>query len=450
MKKPLASLLILSLLAGCNMAPDYKRPDVGLQPTWKDGAATGNADIPLAWWGNFGSPTLTGYVEQALAQNTDIEAAKARVKQARASLTIARSALYPSVDATAGYNRDQDSVLHGGSNQNSRRIGVDANYTVDIFGQVRSNVSAALSRADAAKYERDAVALTTASDVANAYLTLLAYDARLALSTQTIDNQKRVLELVNARFAEGAISGLDVEQQKNALASAEASYASLVDGRNQSENALSILRGVAPEKIATTEQLTAIKSPAIQPQQPATLLQRRPDIRATEATLIAANADIGAARAALFPSVSLGAGIALASGSGAGSEALSLSSTLLAPIFNAGRLRSEVRLSEARQQELAASYRGAVLIALNEAENALSASKAAQQRLVSLTTARAVAQRAYDISLSQYREGLADFQSVLDSQRALFTAEDSLILAQFDVYAAAIDLYAALGGGWNS
>ena len=450
---PLSLSITALLLGGCSMIPTYTRPAVQTQANWKESTADKNAAqqgvIDAAWWQRFGSPTLSQLIETGLAQNNDVQASIARVQQARATAQVANATLLPTLDASASASSDRDAIVSSARSTNARRAGLDIGYELDLFGGNAAERASARASLKAAGFDKDATQLSLTGEIARAYFTLLNDDTRIAIAQANVANQQQVLDIVQARFSAGAISALDLAQQKSALASARSTLASLQQARAQDETALSILLGNVPQKITMAERLDTLSYPVIATTQPSQLLERRPDIRAAEQRLIAANADIGAARAAFYPTIDLGAGLAIASGSGAGSEATSLSAALLAPIFSSGRLEGNLALSKARQQELSATYRQTVLSAFSEVENALAAIKGAQTRVTELQTATTEAQKAYDISRQLYQQGATDFQTLLDSQRTLYSAQDSLVNAQLESFTAAVDLYRAMAGSWQ-
>jgi NodT family efflux transporter outer membrane factor (OMF) lipoprotein len=278
-------------------------------------------------------------------------------------------------------------------------------------------------------------------------MSLLLARERLRIARETIGNFEEVLRIAQARFEAGAATTLDISQQRSALATARAASAEFLEQVRNAENALAVLVGDAAGTLKVNGSgLSALRVPRIGTGQPAALLYRRPDVRRAEADLIAANADIGVARAALFPSLGLDLDAAIANNPV--TTTISLGSSLLAPIFQGGRLRAGVRLSEARKAELVEVYRKTVLVALQEVEDALAAVRAAQQRIAALGTALEEARNAYRLSRIQYEAGAIDFQTLLDAQRTLFNAEEDLAFARFDRLVAAVELVRALGGGW--
>ena len=296
-------------------------------------------------------------------------------------------------------------------------------------------------------FDREAVKLFVQAEVANNYIALLLARERLRIANETIANFTDVLRVAEIRFKAGDITALDVARQKSALAAARALRSSSVEQGRNAQNALAVLIGDAAGTISIRGPgLAALRVPKIAAGQPAALLYRRPDIRRAESDLIAANADIGVARAALFPSLQLSLDAAISSYNPA--SLISVGS-LLGPIFQGGRLRAGVMLSEARKAELVETYHRAVLVALQEVENALAAVEGAQQRFADLTIALRESRKAHKMSRMRYGVGSIDYQTLLDAQRTLLANEDSLALARFDRLVGTVALIRALGGGWG-
>lgn len=442
------SFLAGTFLAGCSMTPAYRQPQVSTPAHWSVGENPGAGQVTKDWWTNFGSAELDGLMTQALTQNTDIRAGIHRVEQARASLKIAGADLLPSVGGSAGASRSRDDGSYG----SSISIGADIAYELDLFGRNRAGVESARAGLSSAQFDQDALNLVVMSDVATGYFTLLNLRERLRIADENLVNAREVLRIIQARFDLGSASALDLSQQKSSVAGSDAARAALERQISNAENALAVLLGQAPQTLSFNgKNLNGLNVPDINPGQPSSLLQRRPDIRAAEADLIAANADIGAARAALFPSVTLGTNWStVAAGFGNPAvTAMSLAAALSAPIFQGGRLEGGVEQATARQAELAENYRKTVLVSFQEVEDALAAVRSAQAREQLLAIAVREARSSYDLSRQQYDAGAIDFQRLLDTQTALLSAQDSHAQARLERLLAAVDLYKALGGGWQ-
>ncbi|MGB6056236.1 MAG: efflux transporter outer membrane subunit, partial [Burkholderiaceae bacterium] len=301
-------------------------------------------------------------------------------------------------------------------------------------------------------YDRDAVALVLQADVASNYFQILALKERLAIARQNLEAAQSVLALVETRFRNGANSGLEVSQQRTSVLNIQAQIPALEQDLRTAQTALAVLLGQAPQGFSVRgDSLATLQLPLVATYQPAALLERRPDIARAEAQLVAANADIGAARAALYPSITLSAGTA-ASGllSGGTSVVSSLAASLAQTIFDGGALRGQVAQSEARQTELVQSYLQNVLTGLKEVQDSLGAIDASAARQDLLARAVGEAQEAYRIASVKYKAGAEDLLTLLDSQRTQLQAQDSRVQADLARYTSAVNLYKSLGGGWDS
>jgi NodT family efflux transporter outer membrane factor (OMF) lipoprotein len=439
--------LLASLAGACSLTPEYLRPDVPTPATFSSKSTSPEPSIAPAWWRAFRSQTLNRLVAEANSDNTDIAAALRRIDQSRAQLRIAGASLFPSIDASGSANFSRTKIRGSSPTHDfDRSAEISLAYDFDIFGGNRAGVASARAIVVSRYYDHDAVQLAIQSEVAIAYMNMLLARERLRISDDTITNFEEVLRIADARLEAGAATSLDVTQQRSALATARAGRALFVQQVNNAENALAVLLGDAAGTVhANGTGIAALKVPRIDPGQPAAILYRRPDIKRVEAELIAANADIGVARAALFPSLTLDLSAAISANPV--TTVLNAGSSLLAPIFQGGRLRAGVALSEAEKAEIVEIYRKTVLVALQEVEDALAAIRSAQRRVSELNTALNEARTAYRLSRERYEAGAIDFQTLLDAQRTLFNAEDSLVFARYDRLIAAVELIRALGGG---
>lgn len=444
------------LLSGCSFIPDYTRPntDVPLEWSQETKTQTASVDEATAWWNEFESDELNTLMTLALSENTDLRAGIQRIEQSRASLRIAGATLLPSASGSAGASRSKSNPSSGNSSYSSSlTAGIDISYELDLFGSNRASIEAAKSDLKSTIYDQGALKLTLMGDVATGYFTLINLRERLDIADSNLTNAREVLRIINARVEAGAESDLELAQQKSAVATSEASRASIIEQITNAENALAILLGQSPQSIdVETSTLSGLNIPNIAAGQPSTLLERRPDLLSSEASLKAANADIGAARSAFFPSLSIGLGetISTTAIGDPSATVISLASSLSAPIFQGGRLKAGVEQATARQLELLEDYRGNILTSFQEVEDALAAVKAAQSRETSLKTAMEQARLAYKLSKNQYDAGAIDFQTLLDTQTAQLSAEDTYAQSRLALLTSAINLYRALGGGWDS
>ena len=452
MKKVILTSLVAVLLSGCSMIPAYQRPEAPMPAQWSQ-SGSGTAQMARTWWESFNNPELNQLMATALDQNLDIRASLHRIEQSRAALRISGARLLPTLDGTGSAGRTRTNPATGRTTDTtSLRGGLGIGYELDLFGAIRAAVDSADADYVGSQFDRDAVALMVMGDVASTYFNLLNARQRLSIADENLKNAREVLKIVKARYDAGTVSALDLAQQESSLALAEAIRASTAQNVSISENGLAVLLGQVPQTLTVkNDTLKIIVVPEIDPGQPSLLLGRRPDIRKAEMALIGANADIGAARAALFPSITLGLDASvLTTGFGdPATTALGLASALAAPIFQGGRLEGGVEQATARQAELAENYRKIVLVSLQEVENALTAEKTAERREDLLAKAMQESRKAYNYARQQYDAGIIDFQALLDTQNTLLSAEDTHAQARNERLQAAIDLFMALGGGWS-
>lgn len=444
-------LALALMLAACTMAPDYERPAIDTPQGYSSAQQTGGIEVAAdtQWWTAFGEPELTLLMQAALANNLDIEQALARVEQARGAARAAGASLLPQVNGSGSAGR---SDTRGGSTRESADIGLSASYTLDIWGRYRDEARSAALSLEATQYDKESAALIVQSNVATTYFTILTLKDRIAIAEDSLKAARGTLDIVEARYRAGSISGLDLAQQRNTVAAIEATLPPLRANLAANENAMAILIAATPGRFTVEgDTLDKVALPAIAAGQPSALLERRPDIKSAEASLKGADADIGAARAAFFPSLDLTASLTRSFATASAAEtASSLGASLLAPIFSGGTLEGNLQSAKGRQAELAAAYQQKVLTSFSEVENSLNNVEATAQREASLDIAAAEAGKAYELSQARYRAGASDLLSVLDAQRSWLSARDSAAQAQLERYSTAVELFIALGGGWKS
>lgn len=445
------SLISALLLSGCAVTQTpYQQPDMALPTAWKGSTEIGVAENGN-WWNRFHSAELTDLLDRVMEENTDLQASLARIDQARAQSRIAGAGLFPSLGANGSLSRSEGQDT---SSSTAYRATLSMSYEVDLWQRNINTRDASLYRLSARQFDHDALSLVVAGDTAFNYFQILTLRERIRLTEQSIKLFRDIARIVQTRMNEGAATGLEVAQQNTALANAEAALNSLRQQLSQSENAMALLAGTTPQQfdIQFKDTLNKISIPKIAPAQPASLLQRRPDIRAAEETLKAAHADIAIARSELFPSITLGITPALASAAMSQSPdfTIGLLAGITQRIFEGGRIQGQIELAEAQQQELVQSYRRTVLTAFKETEDALAEIKAASLRERNFQTALNESQSAYRIARESYMNGASDFISLLDAQRALLQAQDNHAQAKMARYTSAITLFKALGGGWDS
>lgn len=452
LKSSVIGIVLASTLAGCAVGTPYQRPDVAMPATWEaatNANAASAAKLTTDWWKQFGNAELDQLMEQALAANHDLAAAVSRIRQARASAGIAAAGRLPAADLSSSATRSHSN--QSGTSEQSQ-LGVTVSYELDLWGGKAAESQAAYARVDSSIHDRDAIALILQAEVASNYFQALALKDRLAIARKNLDAARNVLSLVEVRYNKGATTGLEVSQQRTSVLNIEAQIPQLEQDLRTTQTALAVLLGRAPQGFAVQgATLADMQVPAVATYQPTSLLERRPDIKRAEAQLVAANADIATARAALYPNIRLSAtaiagGVLTAGSSTLGSLIASLSQSL----FDGGRLRGQVALSQAQREELVEQYLQSVLVSLKEVQDSLGSVTTTQSRQQLLTQAAREAQEAYRIANVKYQAGSQDLLTLLDSQRTQLQAEDSRVQADLARFTATINLYKSLGGGWES
>ncbi|MAS87179.1 MAG: transporter [Micavibrio sp.] len=441
----------LLLLAGCSMTPDYQRPEVET-PAWQSAQSIQNTEIAADWWTGVESTELNALIERALKNNNNLQASLQRIEQARADLKVAGASLLPSADVTASYMSGSTQAMNitdmrnKGIPEYTADIGIS--YELDLFGANRAKADAAEGRLLSSTYRHDALALVIMGDVAQNYFNVLNLKERVRIAKDNFRTSKDLLDVAEARFQTGARTQLDITRQETQVARAKAAVTALEQELALAQNALAVLVGEPPQSFNVgDENINGLHLPDPAALQPAAFLERRPDVKSMEAMLIAANADIGAARAAFYPSVNIGPSLLLAANPSA--SALTLAGSIIAPIFQGGRLEGNLDRVTARQKELAENYQQTILVAFQEAENAMTKVQKTQEREQALKQAVSKARKAYDIAEQQYSLSVIEFQDVLDAQRTLLESEDQHERARYETLAARIELFKAMGGGWK-
>ena len=445
-KHSLKSTIALSLaLSACSLAPDYQRPQMPVPTGWSSVAGVGVDAQPSTtpFWQELGSADLNNLIDIALAQNLDLEAALHRIEQARGQAKIAGSPLYPTVSASGSASR----TFQDQKDTNSVRGGGSISYEVDLWGKNRNAAKSADYNVDATQFDREALRLVITADVTDFYAQILGLNDRIRIAEFNLKNAEEILRIIEARYNAGGVSGLEVSQQRVAVNGFRATLAALTEQRATSANALAILLGRPPQNLsAPTAQLASLKMPRVNLTPPSTLLTARPDIQSAEAGLRGANADIGVARAAFFPSLTLSADTVIAAGFGnPAAAASSLASSLLAPIFTGGRLTGNLQSVTARQKELAAEYQKTVLVAFQEVEDALAALKSNNEQAALSVESVRESQNAYNIAKARFDAGAIDYLTLLETQRSLYQAQDNQVAIKEGQLEAFIQLRKALG-----
>ena len=453
-------LMAAGWLVGCATGPDYRRPDLTLPETWRLGEATTNslADLPVAEL--YRDPVLNELISTALSNSPDVRSALATIEKAAASLRIQRAAFWPAVNGSAAYESARQgnvAPLPGAEADEYDLFGL-LSYEVDVWGRVRRLNEAARAEWMATEEARRAVEIGLVANVASTYFNLRALDRQHEIATDTLASRQDMLELTRTKFdgGEGIVSELDVAQALTQVASAQSSIANLRRQIAVAENALSLLLGGMPREIPrgldVAEQWQPDDVPAGLPSE---LLLRRPDLRAAEQNLVAANADIGAARAACFPSISIDGALGLQSDDLGDlfdadlSKAWSVGPGLTAPIFNGGKLRANVRVAQAQQKIALADYEKAILTAFREVNDALAGVRFIRQQLAADEETVGAESRRLELAQMRYEGGVASYSDVLDAQRYLFSAQLTAVQTRNNLLNATVQLYKALGGGWR-
>ena len=418
--------------------------------------------VSTNWIALFGSSELTGLARQALDGNFDLDAAAGRIAEADALLKAAGATLYPQLNATGGASRSRspgtlrsESPPFQASYGQRFDLGLNAAYALDFWGRNRALAQAGALSAAASRYDYDTVALTVLGSLANAYFQMLTAQDRVRLARQNIRLADQILAAIRARVEAGTATALDVAQQDSVLANLRASVPGLEQQYMQQRNLIAVIAGRTPQSMRVKGgQLRAIKLPRVRAGLPSQLLLRRPDIAAAEARLAAGGANIEAARAAFYPSISLTADVSLESIALKNllrpeAVAASIAASALQPIFSGYRLSADLEASKARWMQWLAAYRKAILDSLADVENALIAVRKSAEQEVLRARAVAAAQRAIAITQERLREGTIDVVTLLNTQQTLFNAQDALTQARFARLQALVSLFAALGGGFE-
>jgi multidrug efflux system outer membrane protein len=454
------------LVSGCTVGPNYREPPALMPAEWSTSLAGGENGDPAAlgsWWAMFKDPQLDDLIATAEHENLPLRIAQARIREARAERDVVAGAQGPDLATEASYTRDRFSAngwpqLPGiPLDYSLYTVGFDASWELDVFGGTRRAVEAANAELGAAEYSRRDLLVSLLAEVARSYIDARAYQQRLAVTRQNIAVEQDILNLTRSRFQSGLSGDLDVQQATALLTSTQSQVPSLQASFDRSVHHLAIL--IAQPPAALQDRMSGIKPIPLTPPDvpvglPSDLLRRRPDIQRTERELAAATARIGAATAELFPKFSLTGDIGLVSMSpGRVAEAVSRSWTagpvMQWNLFEAGRLRANIRVQNARQQQALDSYQQGILLALEDVENALNAYAKEHTRRDSLQQSVDANQQALGLSRQLYQNGLVDFLQVLDSERALYATQAALIESDQAVAVNLVQLYKALGGGWE-
>jgi NodT family efflux transporter outer membrane factor (OMF) lipoprotein len=462
---------LVSATAGCAVGPDYRQSSAAAPAHWSATLGGGETPAPAeatAWWRTFNDPELDSLIDRAVRANPDLRIAQARVREARAQYGIAAAALAPSADASGADSRQQvshhqpviGSVPLPPSTPFDNQVyqaGVDASWEIDVFGGRRREVEAARAEVGASESDQRATLMVLLGDVARNYIDVRGYQRRLGIAAENIGAQRQGVAIARDRFAHGLATDLDVEESSTLLAQTQAEVPALEEAMQASMHRLGVLLGQEPGALLAELSARAPipAAPEVVPVGlPSDLLLRRPDVRRAEQRLMAATANIGVATSDLFPKFYLTGAAGYQSVSAgdwfsSASSFWSIGPSVQWKIFDAGRVRANIRVQNARQEEALAAYERTVLTAFEEVENGLVSYANEQVRRQSLEDAVASSRRSLDLANRLYTVGLTDFLRVLDAERSLYDAEDRLAQSDKAISGNLIALYESLGGGWQ-
>lgn len=465
-------LLIALLTSGCAVGPDFLRPAQEVPSGWIDSPKAAAEPAALAvWWKSFNDPVLTSLVERGMSSNLDLKIASERLRQARAVLGGTKGSLWPSLDMNAQYQHSGSRVpestveeaggksvtVSSSGNRNLYRAGFDSSWEIDAFGGVRRSVEAAGADVQASQEDLRDVLVTVAGDIGMNYLSLRELQEQLAVTRENLAAQEHSAQITKKRYDAGFASALDVSNASAQVATTRAQIPSLQAQIRQTVYGISLLLGQAPgtllAELEPEKPMPSVPS-AVPAGLPSELLQRRPDIRGSEARLHAATARIGVAKADLFPRFFLNGSASiqateLVSWSSSVSRLWSFGPSMSWNLFNGGATRAKIEENTSKADEALAGYRKTILTALQEVESAWVAFDRENERARLLETAVENNRRSVDLANKLYAEGLNDFLTVLDAERSLYSSQLSLITSRGRISTSLVSLYKALGGGWE-
>ncbi len=468
-------LLVPALLAsaGCTVGPDFVRPKATVSADWLE---TGDQRVRTEpaeyrnWWRAFNDPVLDRLIERAYRENLSLRSAGVRVLQARAQLGIAIGEIFPQTQQAIGslqYYRTSDrgaatTFAGGGLEYWQSQIGAQASWELDFWGKFRRGIESADASLLSTLADYDNTLVTLTADVANSYITIRTAEERIRIARENVGTQEESLKIAEARFKYGTVTQLDVEQARTSLLNTQASIPSLETQLRQARDALSVLLGLPPSDLSDLlggPSGIPVSPPLVIVGIPADLLRRRPDVRSAELQAAAQSAQIGVAKADLFPAFSLtGELLFVSTNLGRfklsdmfrwGSRSIQAGPSFQWNLFNYGQITNNVRLQDARFQELLIAYQNAVLAAQQDVEDNLVAFLRAQDRADLLAQSVASARTALALAVLRYREGVTDFTTVLTAQQTLLSQQDSLASTLGNISTSLVGVYRALGGGWE-
>ena len=461
--RSLLSIASLILLAGCVKGPDYVRPALNLPKAYPAGNSEDTPAVDAQWWKLYRDEPLNALIADAMQRNADTRIAVARIEEADANLREAGAAFLPEINLGAAGTRQRISTrtatpLPPGipALRNNLRLSASTSFELDFWGKLRRTLEAARANALAVRYARDVVLLSLAGFTTQAYFSLRSLDAQITVARETLANREEYLDMIGRRAAGGIASSLDLSQAELARADAAVVLKDLQRQRDIVEHQLGILTGRQELKLARSGDLLALPVPPAPPAGlPSALLERRPDIRQAEQQLVSANAQIGVAKAAMLPSISLtglygGESSGLSTLLKSGSHIWSIGFGLALPIFDWGRLAARSEAAEARARQSLAGYQKSVETAFREVADALTNVAQTAASEADLQTRAAAARNALRLARIRYEAGYSPYLEVLDAQRNAHGSELAIIRNRQNRLSASVDLMKALGGGWSA
>jgi len=453
MSRLLALLSLALLLCSCTVGPDYTRPDIKAPQSWrieeKESADVAN----VAWWKGYDDKVLDGLIEKALQENKDLLIAAARIDEYAAQYGVKRTEFFPQIGAGASFTQQQ-SFQSLGKPVKANQLALNASWELDLWGKIRRGSDAARAELLGSEEGRRSAVLSLVSSVASSYIGLRDLDKQLEIARATAKSRKESLDLFQIRFEGGVITELELAQNRSEYEQAMATVPQLEQSVALQEHALSILLGANPGPIPRGKSLDDLPVPLPPKGIPSDILQRRPDILQAEQTLVAANAQIGVARSAYFPSISLTGLLGVSSSElnnlfkGPG-RMYSYGASLTAPIFTAGKTKSQVEVAEAQQQQALLKYQQAIQTAFREVEDGLVEQNRTREQLAAQKRQVAALRTYASLARLRFDNGYSNFLDVLDAERSLFSAELNYSQTQGDLHQYIILLYKAMGGGWG-